>query len=366
MKRKDESLFEMFQDPIMTMIAVLLLMTLWMILPGESRTGTPREHERREAADSLGRVVQDVDKEINLQEIQLRRMKRELDWTTEKLAGMSEEERRVAAKGAGSVEEDAEQMRSKTQRMKEELDRLEATLEAARKKAVHSSGGEGIRSVEDAIRENSGALQKNMEALAQTARDRQAAESEYRSRQSQEEKLRQLQSDLAQELAAKQERRRNVERQIADLDKSKPSPGKGFSVYKETNKKIFYVRLAKGRLLPVDNIHYSVRNGYLTMKNGQTVSASEKEPFGSATWDAADRIGQAGSEYIRALSKIDAAEYCVYFLVDRYSFDLFRRARQIARDKGFDIGWDPNEDEKIVLIDKDFGKPPIVNPFSGG
>ena len=55
-----------------------------------------------------------------------------------------------------------------------------------------------------------------------------------------------------------------------------------------------------------------------------------------------DSLHQLGPEsaYARALERLDAAEVWLSFAVDSTSVDAFRRARELAVDRGFATGWD--------------------------
>jgi hypothetical protein len=68
-----------------------------------------------------------------------------------------------------------------------------------------------------------------------------------------------------------------------------------------------------------------------------------------------DSIGQlgAGSSYIRALDALDPSESWIAFAVDNASIDIFRRARELAIERGFATGFD--------LLSLDF---PLTLPLS--
>jgi hypothetical protein len=354
-KKNDESLFDMFQDPIMTMVALILLATLWMILPGESKERSADYYQRKESIDSLRTMVDVIDKEINMLEIQLRRMQRELDWTEDKVAELSEEERKKAEAKAEEFTRNAEQLREKIERRKRELKRLDKMLAKARKKAIHSPRGESIRPIEDSIRTMEGTFDKKIEELADAQQQRREEEKASQDRQAGRDQLQAIKEELAQELKMKKIKRQELEEQLIALtNRPKTDATSGFRQRVPTNKSLYYVHLKGGRLLPVDNLHYSIKTGYWEMDNGKTVRATVKAPLSSAKWETISAISNATSAFLSALNRIDNSEYCIIFLIDTKSFTIFREARSIARKKGFEVGWEPFERDEIILVSKTY------------
>jgi len=74
----------------------------------------------------------------------------------------------------------------------------------------------------------------------------------------------------------------------------------------------------------------------------------------NAVGDGADQLGE-GSSYIEALDALDPSESWLAFAVDSTSVDIFRRARELAIERGFATGFD--------LLSLDF---PLTLPLSSG
>ena len=118
MKKKDESLFHMFQDPIMTMVAMIFLATLWMILPGKSKAKPSEYYQNKSEIDSLQVVLDDLDREINLHEIHARRMIRELAWIAKKLSDVKEDDKHQLDSIASEMSRRKDELQMKIQRKK--------------------------------------------------------------------------------------------------------------------------------------------------------------------------------------------------------------------------------------------------------
>src|SRR3990172_13411883 len=64
MKKDEFSFFEIFQDPLMTIIALVLLGTVWMIFPGTSKSNNPEVSEMRNENESLMQEVAVLEEKI--------------------------------------------------------------------------------------------------------------------------------------------------------------------------------------------------------------------------------------------------------------------------------------------------------------
>jgi len=356
-RKKDESLFDMFQDPIMTMVAMILLATLWMILPGQSQEKTKSYYDRKESIDSLQDIVNVYDKEINMLEIQLRRMKRDCDWTTEKVANLPDTHAVTADSARDDVARSLDECKDRIRRRKEDLRRVEQLLARARKKAEHSPLGESIRSLHQEMNAADGLLDKKMRELVDLENRRIEAQHRKEERASELGRLKSLYAELQQEVSLKSDKQQRLEKELEAMgNDANPvdvsnSPG-SITEMESTDKKIFYLQLKNSALLPLDEMHYSTRNGHIKMDNGSMVAASEYTPLSSAEWETAPMIAQSGSDFQTALEKLDAHTYCIIFLVDTRSFPLFRKAREIARKKGFELGWQPFTNNNVVLVSR--------------
>ena len=359
-RKKDDSLFDMFQDPIMTMIALILLSTLWMIIPCESKEKSPAYYERKASIDSLRSSINIYDKEINMLEIKLRRVKRELDWTTEKADNQVDTQSTNADSLNNDVIRSSKELQEKLRRGKEELHRLERMIAKARKKAALAPGGEAIRSLFQEINATQGILDKKMKELVRIENQRIDAENKGNGRKSELGSLQSHHDELLKEIELKRDKKELLENELDELGENE-APGdemksqKGFTVVGPTDKKIFYMHLRNNALLPVDDQHYSVETGYIKMKNGRMVSAEEQSPLASAQWESVAEIENGSGAFKAALKKLSPEKYCIIFLVDTRSFHVFRNAREIARGKGFEVGWKPFTNNSIVLVSRGEG-----------
>jgi hypothetical protein len=356
MKKKNDSLFELFQDPIMTMVAMILLATLWMILPDEAKAkGTAESHDRK-STDSLHALIDKADKEINLHEIQGRRMVRELAWFEEKSGQIPESERRKADSASNDMAQKAEKLRQLASQRVEELRRLEAMLDAARKHGIRNPHGESIASVEQLLSQTQGEYEKNMSDLARLQLDLHETEARAADRRIKLEDLGRDRDELQRELASKKEERGKLQQELDALLGKPKSEGTGkFEVIYENKKDRLWIKLSNDRLLPVNRRYFDVKTGYLSMADGKITSTrgSQYSPYSSAPWQTISEINAPGGPFLSALDKVSPSDHCVVFLVDQYSFKVYREARKIARTKGFEVGWEHYEKEDVVFSQGD-------------
>jgi hypothetical protein len=352
MKRKTESLFELFQDPIMTMVAMILLSTLWMILPDKTHSKEALNPRERALADSLHVVIDKMDKEINLNEIQGRRLVRELTWLEEKAGKIPETERRKADSASKDMAQQAEKLRQLASQRMEELRRLDEMLNGARRHGVRNPHGESIGSIEQLLNQVQGEYEKNMSDLARVQLDLRETEARAADYQKKVADLGRNRDELQRELAAKRDERVKLQQDL-DVLASKPKLENtgNFEVVYANKKDRLWIKLSNGRLLPLNRRYFDVKTGYLTMADGKITSTrgSQYSAYSSAPWQKISEINTPGGPFLSALEKVSPSDHCVVFLLDRYSFAMYREARAIARSKGFEVGWEVYEKEDVVL-----------------
>lgn len=69
-----------------------------------------------------------------------------------------------------------------------------------------------------------------------------------------------------------------------------------------------------------------------------TISLVPKE---GARGESAVDLLDARCSFLRELGRLDPVQRHIFFLVGTDSFEIFHTARRIAREKGFNIGWEP-------------------------
>jgi hypothetical protein len=77
------------------------------------------------------------------------------------------------------------------------------------------------------------------------------------------------------------------------------------------------------------------------------------EPRADDQGETLEAIRQPSSQYATAIRTADPKKHFAYFIVRQDSFELYREARQIARDHGLAVGWAPHADgEELRFSEK--------------
>jgi|GEM_PF-3159121 len=263
MRKDNADVLEMFQDPLLTIIALILLCTVWMIIPKAPDPIDPRAFTAQNAIDSLQISQQAMDKLMQENLAKVEELQKELAWLDSQ---------------------------------------NKLTLEVAAKREEKSAWLDSLKT--------------KLESL----------------------------------LSEKREAIRNLEQSLPDTN-APPAPklGGSFTVFKQTDKKQVLVELVQNRLFPVDADHYEAKEVYYQMENGSVeslVKATRKPYFRGEDMDA---IASFDGEFQKLLRTLNTEEQFIVFLLHSDSFAIFRKAREIAMNQGFEIGWWPYERDGIIF-----------------
>jgi len=263
MRKTESSLLEIFQDPLLTIIALILLGTVWMILPRSPNPVDPKVYADQNEAASLKERIRLLKEKIRELQATIQRLKEKLHWVENQM-----------------------------NKQKEEMDES-----------------------------------KEQEDLLQT-----------------------LLAKLLNELRAKREEVARLEQEFAELQGTSKKSGGGFAVVQETDKSSFFVELVKGRLFPVDEDHYDELFGHIEVEDGKMVAAQKSTRKSYISGEDINKIENPTSTYQKTLLDLNPEETYLVFLLHEDSFQLFRKAREIASTKGFETGWWPHDDESILFV----------------
>lgn len=107
-------------------------------------------------------------------------------------------------------------------------------------------------------------------------------------------------------------------------------------------------RLEKMR---IDNDYYTFEPAYdLSFPNGDIRQSMYMTfiPKMTMLGERLSLFSEPNSKFRQALVARDPSRHHIYFFVDTESFEEFHVARDIAREAGFKVGWNPNEVGAIV------------------
>lgn len=95
--------------------------------------------------------------------------------------------------------------------------------------------------------------------------------------------------------------------------------------------------------------NFRVDTGYYLVSfiNGEGL---QYEPIPNADGDDKKDLRQADSQFKNTLQNLDSDVHYVAFIVRPDSFSTFRRAREIAWNQGFDVGWEPFDQSSVLVF----------------
>ncbi|ACK72470.1 conserved hypothetical protein [Gloeothece citriformis PCC 7424] len=74
------------------------------------------------------------------------------------------------------------------------------------------------------------------------------------------------------------------------------------------------------------------------------------EPLHDEVGETIDQLSESDSQFETVLKNLNPQETYLAFIVRPDSFSAFRAARQKAREKGFDVGWEPHNTENPIVF----------------
>lgn len=346
-REEDTSILEIFQDPLLTIVALILLGTVWIVIPSEGPQPerVPETPRIQEQVDDLRIVLKNLDGAIadllekmrqlaaRLQSLEAARKERleetekdkrridELLKEIAKLAAMIQEKKKELA----WMQERLQAESRKGEQEKEEIGDLERKVSALRQE---------IEAKESLLRE----LEKRLQGLQKDAREVQSSEAEQEKvLQSIEEEVKREEKGLANLVSEKSK----LQEMLAKMP--------GFGEYADVkNKRPLGFDTIDNRILAIDDNNYDVKI-FQAMVGGQVTKIVEISKKKAGSGEGIDRIPDPTSQFQRELKKHSNKEYYLVFKVHKDSFALFHRAREIAWKEGFQVDWDPRGDGPITV-----------------
>ncbi len=347
MKNDDFSILGIFQDPLTTIIGLVLLGTVWMIIPTETKPVEAKVYLTLEEINFLKNEIASLEEKVRQLEAEIQRRKDEIKWLERRLA--EEKKKLDEEKYAGNAEQinmNIAEIKSELEKKNAWLKRIEEELKKAKEELLKAKGRDESKAA-IAIIKLKNEIKKKKEQLEELEKKIKAAEQEKEKtsdmKDSQKKLIAQLQSNLKEMLV-------EIEKLKAKLEQMENKAGSGgrFNPIFPSEKKPLYIELVNNRLFPVDDDHYEAKYGYLKIEDGRTVQASKKTRK-SSSGEHINKIGDPDSDLNKTLEKLNSSEERIIFLVHKDSFEIFRKARTIALKKGIEIGWWPREGDSITL-----------------
>ena len=166
------------------------------------------------------------------------------------------------------------------------------------------------------------------------------------------EQAKALQQKENSELARMQNQIEAREQELEKLRKQPDAAGaiKGTQVFESAKPKALQFMVFGRRVYPLNEETLEVQQRGYTQVNGRRMSAVRVGRKASAKGDALDDLASPSSEFQRALRSANTKEHRILFYVDGKSFEILRKTRQLAVARGFEVGWWPSEQDTFVIV----------------
>lgn len=99
----------------------------------------------------------------------------------------------------------------------------------------------------------------------------------------------------------------------------------------------------------IANFQTQIENYNVRMINPNTFSLLY-EPIPNREGESKEELVLPQSEYLQVLQKLNPQRDYLAFIVRPDSFSTFRTAREQAWAKGFDVGWEPHQNERPIIF----------------
>jgi myosin heavy subunit len=337
MRREKSSFLEISQDPLLTILALVLFCTVSLVIPTGARMAKVPSTEQREE-------VRQLEERRMALEAELRRLKEERNQLDAQLAthSLSESESRSIEQHEDRIAALRKQLESRTKQMEAlqaELRRLED--------ASNAHGGAANAALQarlDELREAIDVHQRELDSLEmqiQAAGERAAAVKAEQDGQKSE--IARLQNEAMTKRAAL----KKLQEEKGDVDERNNQ----FTIVGPTQKpKDVQLQLANNRLIPIDLDHYVRESGFVE-KNGLKVPAARLCRKSDVLGDDLTTVGTPQSSLSKVLSKVDPKTERLLLLVNPDSFEMLRKALDIiSKRKEIEVGWWPDSDVSPCFV----------------
>lgn len=354
MKNDDGSLFDIMQDPLLTMVAIILFGTLWIIIPGGrgSADGVDSKELRSRLAE-LEQVLSVMEQQIlGVQNTIKTEEKDQAKWAKSALM----QERQVKA-NIDQTKNEIEALNTALKEKSGEYAELQTQLEEAASYQPEAALIEELQRRIDKLEEEiykKGSVVRELDSSITKAVQREGLNG------SQPHKVKKENVKILREIDLVEARVKNLQTKKEELTETlQKKHGTGeYSTAGTSGKEALAFEADEGKLYLIDNDNYEVRkSGYIETDSGR-VSASNIGRKNNATGDASITLDEASSIFKTKLSHASPYKDYIIFLVRKDSFGLFLNARLIAEQAGFRVGWIPYGEGPILTSESASG--PVV------
>ncbi len=344
MKQDTYSILEIFQDPLLTIIALVLLGTVWMVLPGESELVDPKTVITIEKIDFLKKEVETMEEKIQQLELEIRKLEEKIKWI-ENMKEKAKSDNEKHNRDLEQIDKELAILRGMLEEKRKELKQLEAELEKLRSELAETAikNKEAFERLLAYINKLNRKIEKKKEGFGLLEEKiKKAKENWEKTKEKQAAQKKQI-ARLENDLMALSEKIKEFE---AEIEKRGKKPTVRLPDL-DTKKNPVVVELVNNRLFPVDSSHYD-KSVYQTVEGGKIVTHITETRKSYVSGESIDEIQKQNSNFYKILKEISPEKNYILFLLHNDSFEIFKKARKLAWDEKIETGWDAWEGEAIT------------------
>jgi len=345
--KNDYSFLGIFQDPLLTLIALILLGTLPIIIPGGRTEPTPglKPYEMQVKIEKLGEDITALDKRINDLKSDLQRLIEEINALKEIESGAN---RKVAEanKKINQLKQEIAAIKLIIQNRKKELERLKRELEEAKERVGEAEVAKELEKRIDKLKEDLAEketlLKKLEHDLNKTKKAKEQADSKIEEQKKNVEALRRK-IDIEKGNVKKLQTEKNR------LERILKNGGIGqYTTEAVGDKEQVAFEAFSNKLVLINEKNYNVEV-FRRIYGGNIVKAASLTRKDSVPGESPDIIEKKDSDFQTELDKLNPQKDYIFFGVQKDSFEVFLKARQIAWERGFVVGWRPWKEGPIYI-----------------
>lgn len=338
MRRQEFSFLEISQDPLLTILALVLFCTVSLVIPAGAKLANVPSMENREK-------VRQLEERRMALEAEFRRLQEKRSQLDARLATPAIPEAEMR-----SLEQQEERVASLRKQLDGRTRQMEA-LQAELRRLRDASSSQGdltnpaLQPNLDELRKTIGVHQRELDSLEiqiQMAIQRAAAA------QAEQDRRKSEIARLQNEERAKRAELEKLEKERSKLPVRSDLCGK--DLVPTQKEKDVQLQLTQNRLIPIDLEHY-VKESVYVQKNGRTIPAAKLCRKSNVLGDDLATVGTPQSSLAKVLSKVDPETERVYLLVNPDSFEMLRRALDIiSKRREIEVTWWPDSDVRPCFV----------------
>ena len=351
--KDDDDFLDIFQDPLMTIIALVLLSTLWMLIPSGGETNAAMISDdmyiKKQEVDRFNSEISKVEQDIARLDQDISRLDKEIDKLDKKLAAAKNNA--ASQKALQSMVDKIELLQQRMENKLDEQKKLREKLVVAKKRQVEMEKIRQVNKEIDRVETELSASERRMAELTRQIDQRDKQGTDHAEVKNELLELKNVVLQLRQAVEKK-------ERELGALksENNGTDAGNGYTEYSEAltkGKETFEFSIANNKIFLYNNEwikkNYEIERVW-TRRSGIKVYYAKLTAKNYINGENFTEIDSPESQFQKELKKRDPKKEFVVFKLHSDSFKTFRKARAIASKYGFASDWDPVDEVWYVCL----------------